>query len=241
MNAIIIGESCIDEFVYCKVDRLAPDLPVPVLHVIEKTTNPGMAANVKRNLEARDRKCQIITNLNWVDYKKTRYVHNESNHHFFRVDTPQTVDLLKLDSMKFDHDVVIISDYDKGLLSEAMISSICENNDLVFLDSKKILGEWASAATFIKINDFEYRRSEPFLSEKLKEKIIRTRGELGCNYNGVNYPVNKSQVRDTSGAGDSFLAALVDCFWTTEDIVASVIAANSAASRIVTTRGVGVI
>ena len=240
-NILLIGDSCQDVYQYGHVDRMSPEAPVPVFVPTHEERRPGMAANVKRNLEARNRKCQIITNLNWVDYKKTRYVHNESNHHFFRVDTPQTIDLLKLDSMKFDHDVVIISDYDKGLLSKAMISSICENNDLVFLDSKKILGEWASAATFIKINDFEYRRSEPFLSEKLKKKIIRTRGELGCDYNGVNYPVNKSQVRDTSGAGDSFLAALVDCFWTTEDIVASIIAANSAASRIVTTRGVGVI
>lgn len=241
MNATIIGESCLDEFVYCEVNRLAPDLPVPVLHVVERKTNPGMAANVKRNLEARNWVCSILTNTNWSNYKKTRYIHNQSNHHFFRVDSPQTINLLTLEKFNFNSDIVIISDYDKGLLSEDLIRTICESNDLVFLDSKKILGEWASSATFIKINDFEYKRSEPFLDEKTKKKIIRTRGEFGCDFNGVNYPVKKREVKDTSGAGDSFLAALVDTYWKTTDIETSIIAANKAASKVVTTRGVGVI
>ena len=33
---LIIGESCKDIFVYCNANRLAPDLPIPVLSVIEK-------------------------------------------------------------------------------------------------------------------------------------------------------------------------------------------------------------
>jgi len=241
MQVVVIGESCLDEFVYCDVNRLAPDLPIPVLHEIRRVSNPGMAANVRRNLESRNRQCQILTNANWEVFKKTRYVHERSNHHFLRVDTPSEISPLKLNDFRMKADVVIISDYDKGFLTEDTISSLCENNDLVFLDSKKILGPWASSATFIKINDFEYQRSLPYLNDALAKKVIRTRGELGCDYLGVNYPVVKCEVKDASGAGDSFLAALVDEYLDSHDILASVIAANNAASRIVMTRGVGVI
>ena len=47
-KVLVIGDSCLDTFVYCKVERLAPDLPIPVLEEIERTLNPGMAANVFR-------------------------------------------------------------------------------------------------------------------------------------------------------------------------------------------------
>jgi len=126
-------------------------------------------------------------------------------------------------------------------LTEDTIRLICESNEIVFLDSKKILGPWAKSATFIKVNDFEYQRSFPIMDDVLAKKTIRTRGDLGCDYLGVNYPVDKRDVRDTSGAGDSFLAALVDEYLNSGDIFASIVSANIAASRIVTTRGVGVI
>ena len=39
--------------------------------------------------------------------------------------------------------------------------------------------------------------------------MIITRGSSGAEYNGIMYPVDKVDVRDTSGAGDTFLAGLV--------------------------------
>ena len=43
---LVIGESCLDEFVYCDAERLAPDLPIPILEIKEVRKNPGMAMNV---------------------------------------------------------------------------------------------------------------------------------------------------------------------------------------------------
>ena len=43
---LVIGDSCIDIYSYCKSTRLAPDKPVPVLEVIETIETPGMAFNV---------------------------------------------------------------------------------------------------------------------------------------------------------------------------------------------------
>ena len=53
--------------------------------------------------------------------------------------------------------------------------------------------------------------------------------------------MERCEIRDTSGAGDSFMAALVTEFLVSAKIEKSIVAANLAASRVVRTRGVGVI
>ena len=237
----IIGESCLDVFVYCDAIRLAPDLPVPVLQEMHIETNPGMASNVQRNIEACSITTSIITNSNWETIIKRRYMHEKSNHMFFRVDTPHNISRLNVQNLDLKSDLVVISDYNKGFLSESDIEYICNSHPLVFLDTKKVLGPWAEKASFIKINDHEYNSSKKYLTETLIKKIIHTRGPDGCNFQGKNYPVEKIEVRDTSGAGDSFLAALVVEFLKSSKIENSIIAANIAASKVVKTRGVGVI
>ena len=237
----IIGESCLDIFVYCDAIRLAPDLPVPVLQKIHTETNPGMAANVERNIQTRSISTELVTNENWDSFVKTRYVHDKSNHMFFRVDTPQQIARVNLSNLSFKSDVIVISDYNKGFLTESDIEYICNSHPLVFLDTKKILGSWAEKAKYIKINDYEFKNSQSFLTDNLVNKIIHTRGADGCDFLGKNFPVERFDIRDTSGAGDSFMAALVAEFLTTSDINKSIMAANTAASKVVRTRGVGVI
>ena len=237
----IIGESCLDVFVYCDAIRLSPDLPVPILQEIHIETNPGMAANVKRNIEARSVSTSLVTNNNWDEIVKRRYMHDGSNHMFFRVDTPHNISRLNIENIDLSADLIVISDYNKGYLAESDIEFICQSHPLVFLDTKKVLGKWAEGASFIKINDYEYNNSKSHLSETLTKRIIHTRGSEGCDFRGKNYPVEKLEVRDTSGAGDSFMAALVVEFLSTSNIEDSIVAANYAASRVVRTRGVGVI
>ena len=237
----IIGESCLDVFVYCDAIRLAPDLPVPILQEIHIETNPGMAANVQRNIEARSVSTSLVTNNNWDEIVKRRYMHDGSNHMFFRVDTPHNISRLNIENIDLSADLIVISDYNKGYLAESDIEFICQSHPLVFLDTKKVLGKWAEGASFIKINDYEYNNSKSHLSETLTKRIIHTRGSEGCDFRGKNYPVEKLEVRDTSGAGDSFMAALVVEFLSTSNIEDSIVAANYAASRVVRTRGVGVI
>ena len=237
----IIGESCLDVFVYCEAIRLAPDLPVPVLQEIHVETNPGMAANVDRNIRSRNVATSLITNKDWQEVTKRRYMHDGSNHMFFRVDTPHNIERANIQEIKFNSDIIVISDYNKGYLSESDIEYICNLHPLVFLDTKKVLGTWAEKASYIKINHFEYMNSEDRLTETLRTKIIHTRGPEGCDFQGRNYPVEKCEIRDTSGAGDSFMAALVTEYLVTGEIEKSIIAANLAASKVVRTRGVGVI
>lgn len=240
---LVIGESCRDIFVYCGAERLAPALPVPVLSVKHQVENGGMAQNVYRNISSIFPQCDIFTNANWNGITKTRYMHNNSNHAFFRVDTSHNISRINVEELDYDYDLIVIADYDKGFLSEEDILHICSKHQMVFLDTKKILGEWATNATYIKINDYEYQRSKSFINNNalMLNKLIHTQGSGGCVYKGKKYRVKKIEVRDTSGAGDSFMAALAVKFLLTQDIEKSIRFANKCASQVVTQRGVTII
>lgn len=235
---LIIGDSCIDEFAYCKVERLAPDLPIPILNVTETKLSPGMAMNVHRNVKVYIPECDIITNQNWQANKKTRYIDSITNHAFVRVDSHEAIEPYVFKGFDDNYDLIIISDYNKGFLTEKTIELITRNHSAVFIDTKKILGSWAKNARLIKINDYEFQRSKWTLDADLKEKIIHTRGQYGCDFKGKNYPVTPVEVKDSSGAGDSFMAALAVEYLRTGDVIKSIVFANLKASKVVTQRGV---
>ncbi len=240
---LVIGESCRDIFVYCKAERLAPDLPIPVLGVVEQKENPGMAANVERNIRGIFPQVDLYTNEKWRDVTKTRYMHLDTNHIFIRVDTDHHIPRVKVEDIPLSkYDIIAISDYNKGFLHEEDIVYITERHNNVFIDTKKILGGWAGKAKFIKINNYEYERSKPYTSSTLVDKIIHTKGEEGAYFKGKQYPVtDKVEVKDTSGAGDSFFAALLVKYVETEDIEKAIIFANNRAAEVVKHKGVTVI
>ena len=52
MNKIlVIGDSCLDKYIYCKASRFCPDAPVPILKPESFVSTLGMAGNVVDNLE----------------------------------------------------------------------------------------------------------------------------------------------------------------------------------------------
>lgn len=239
---LVIGDSCRDIYVYCTSNRLSPDKPVPVLEVITQEETSGMARNVYQNIKSIHQYCDIITNDNWHAVTKTRYVHMSSNHMFLRVDSSNKIDRIDINQINYKkYTTIVISDYDKGFLTETDIQTICKNHSCVFLDTKKILGDWAKDATFIKINNYEYNKSKKYLTGNLLSKIIQTSGEKGAFYNRKNFPVKKVEVIDVSGAGDSFLAALAVKYTKTNNIETAIKFANSCAEKVVQHKGTTVI
>lgn len=236
-----MGESCRDVFVYCDASQLAPDVPIPVLRVLRQTNNPGMAKNVERNVKAIYPECDIITNSNWEDLKKTRFMHELTNHAFVRVDAGELEERVDVETLPLeDYDIIAVSDYDKGFLTREDLRAICIRHDTVFVDTKKPVGEFLDRSRFIKINEKEYRRSTP-VSDRLASKIIMTKAERGAEFQGVTYPVDQIEVKDVSGAGDSFFAGLVVRYAETRDIISSIRFANLCAAQVVQHRGVTVI
>ncbi len=237
-SILVIGESCRDIFVYCECNRLCPDIPVPALIIKDQTENYGMAKNVHQNITSLVKDCDLMTNGDWYNITKTRYMHQRTNHMFLRVDAEHPIERINLAELSLDYKIVVISDYNKGFLTEDDIANITSRHPCVFIDTKKILGGWAEEAKYIKINDYEYNRTESVLTKKLKDKIIHTIGEGGCIFNDKQYPVKKIEVCDTSGAGDTFMSGLVCNYLKTQDINKAIVFANKCASDVVQHRGV---
>jgi bifunctional ADP-heptose synthase (sugar kinase/adenylyltransferase) len=109
---------------------------VPVLEAEYSSETPGMAHNVYSNLLALGVEAEILTNQDWEKHRKERLVHKKTNHTFLRVDSRHQVvnDFKHPDYSQFG--VVIISDYDKGYLSEGTIAEICSKHPTVLLDTK---------------------------------------------------------------------------------------------------------
>lgn len=244
MKILVIGEGCRDIFQYGNCDRLAPEAPAPVFVPTEFTENQGMALNVKNNLLSLKNDVIMVTNENWHDVTKTRYIDKKSNHMIVRIDkNDKSFSRCDVKSINFkSYDCVVISDYNKGFLLEEDIEYISKQHPLTFLDTKKILGKWAKNITFIKINNFEYSKSNnKVVMDLLKKQLIVTLGSDGAMHKEVTHPVKKVEIKDLSGAGDTFLAGLVHNFARTKDIGNAINFANECATEVVQQKGVTVI
>ena len=243
---LVIGESCSDVFHLGDVTRLCPEAPVPVFNTTETIKNGGMAKNVESNLVSLGNRVTTVTNPNWKTITKSRYVHRHSNYMFLRVDSKDTeygiLDIKELDKLNVaSYDAVVVSDYNKGYLTENVLETIANMHDLVFLDTKKILGPWCENFSYIKINNKEYNLTKHTISNKMKDALIVTCGPLGCLHRGESFGVPKVEIKDTSGAGDTFLAGLVSEYTKTLEIKKSIRFANQCATKVVQRKGVSIV
>ncbi len=247
MNKIlVVGDSCTDVFIYGMIERVSPEAPVPVIKPLKKAKNSGMAGNVVENLKKLNVDVDLITNKKNIN--KIRYVDYRYNQMVLRVDENDEceridVNLLDLEKIENEYDAVIFSDYNKGFLTEEDIKFISNIKCLTFLDTKKFLGEWCEHIDFIKINHQEHQKNFEKIPKypMLKNKLIITKGADGCVYNGEIYPAEKVQVRDVSGAGDTFMAGLVTKYIKTKDIQKSINFAQKCTKKVVQKSGVATI
>jgi bifunctional ADP-heptose synthase (sugar kinase/adenylyltransferase) len=242
MRILVIGDSCIDEFIYCDIERMCPEAPVPVLKPKKSSGNPGMADNVVANLQALGIEVDIITNDQII--QKTRYVDIRSGQMVMRVDEHDKCERYDGVYETVNYDAIIISDYCKGFLTEEDIEAFAERAECpIFLDTKKQLGKWCEDIDFIKINEFEHKKNFERLPNYpfILDKMIVTIGSKGCKYKDEIYPVPEVSVKDVSGAGDTFLAALVVAYLKNNDIKTAITFANKCATKVVQKRGVATI
>ena len=244
MKILVIGDSCTDIFVYGSCTRLCPEAPIPVFNPSRTITNQGMAGNVVDNLRALGvTKTELITNNEQII--KTRYVETKSNQMLLRVDGNDKVsnsfDYRKVD---FDsYDAVIVADYDKGYLTYDNIKEIGQNSKISFIDTKKTIGtgNYFKDYTFVKMNEVEWENcvEKGAVYSEWKDKLIVTMSERGCMYNEKRYPVDNSiEVRDLSGAGDTWMASFVYEYVQSGIMDKAIDTANKNATIVVQKRGV---
>ena len=246
MKVLVIGDGCSDVFRYGTCDRISPEAPVPIMKPIRTTGNGGMAINVYENLKALGVDCDIVTND--IRPVKTRYVDEISNQMLLRVDEKDEIKPLtakELESIDFtQYMAVVISDYDKGYLSDVDIKYITDRHDLVFMDTKKKLGKWAMNVRYIKLNNKEFNENVcREFKDRYEHNLIVTKGRNGAVLNfSKEFPIeDEHEVRDLSGAGDTFLAALVADYIKNSDIRSAIRFANRCAAWVVSQKGVVVV
>ena len=243
MKILVIGESCRDIFNYGVCSRLCPEAPVPIFNPIHSVENGGMARNVYRNILSLNTEANLFTNENWKDVTKTRFIDFRSNHMFMRCDAnDKQYGRANLKRLRYkNYDAIVISDYNKGFLTEEDIEHISSKHSCTFLDTKKVLGEWCKNIKFIKINNYEYNKTKHTLSQEIEDKLIITMGPDGCKYQDITYPVPKVEIKDASGAGDTFISGLTVKYTQTKDIEESIKFANQCATSVVQKRGVNTV
>jgi bifunctional ADP-heptose synthase (sugar kinase/adenylyltransferase) len=240
IRILVIGEVCTDRFVYGEIERLSPEAPVPVLKPIEIIENTGMAGNVVENLLSIDNTLQIKHWHQKEKITKTRYVEKKSNHMIVRIDEGESdycsnIGYINEDEIK-NSDIVIVSDYNKGLLSLNDIKHIGILSKISILDSKKILSDdVVSKYKFVKLNKNEYISN----SHLVNDNIIVTMGATGAMFkNKIYKSPSPAETIDVSGAGDTFVAAFTIHYYKTSNIESSIEYANKMASIVVSKRGV---
>tara|TARA_B100000902_G_scaffold44867_1_gene52468 strand:- start:20375 stop:21151 length:777 start_codon:yes stop_codon:yes gene_type:complete len=231
-NILVIGDSCDDEYIYGDCSRLNPEGPIPVLDKTSTEVTPGMASNVNDNLRSFGVRTNLITQKETI--KKTRFVDRKSNYQLLRVDTtpevtPLSAPQVRMAFMHSKYDALVISDYDKGFLTDQALRIICTYfKGPIFIDTKKTK-LFQQPNVFFKINKKEYDLLDrEFMPHDTN--LIVTLGSNGCRWRGINFTPRKVNVFDVCGAGDTFLSALVVEFIRTKDMQNSINFANMAAS-----------
>jgi len=243
-KVLVIGDSCEDMFRYGMCDRISPEAPVPIMKPTRTTGNGGMAINVFENLKALGVECDIITND--IRPVKTRYVDEVSNQMLLRVDERDEVRAITADTLQNinynQYVAIVISDYNKGYIDEDDIKYIASRHPLVFMDTKKKIGEWVRGIEVIKINEKEAQENSEWLTKTYEGELVVTLGNRGSRHWFHEIPIiTEHPVRDLSGAGDTFLAALVADYIKNSDIRRAIEFANRCAAWVVTQKGVAIV
>jgi D-beta-D-heptose 7-phosphate kinase/D-beta-D-heptose 1-phosphate adenosyltransferase len=226
---LLIGDDCLDVYQYGTVDRISPEAPVPVFKMGEKEERPGMARNVKANLEELNCKVSYLSGRTSV---KTRLLEKRSRQQICRIDNDLMSSPLRISEILWDvsmFEAIVISDYAKGYVSYECIEELRESyGGPMFLDTKK-----QDLARFqgihIKINELEYNNRK-----SINDSLIVTLGSKGAMYqkdgHTTIYQTSEVEVSDVCGAGDTFLAALVYQYLKSQDMDQAIHFANLAAS-----------
>lgn len=243
MKFLVIGDSCIDKFVYGECLRLCPEAPVPIFTPLYTKTFDGMAGNVYNNVMAckrlfPDLECDLITNKNKPI--KTRFVDNRTNQMIVRVDDKEYIEEIDKIPDINTYDAIIVSDYNKGFLKIKDLEYLSRHHRS-FLDSKRILDNWTKEYSCIKINQFEYQQSKTYIDLFLDQTIV-TNGISGCSYNNKHYDVpTPIETIDTSGAGDTFLATLAIHYTYNHNIDDAIMFAQECCGKVISKRGTATI
>lgn len=283
LRALVIGDICLDIITNGESTRLSPECPVPVIKNPYKTYSLGMAANVAVNLNNLGCSVDILTfvgndkqgtickqlmlennflNNIYVVGQGSTIVKNRilaNGHQVTRLDTEESpkinLESLNMINLECKYDFIIISDYDKGFITNETWQRIYNiinvfNKGEIFVDTKKkdVLDFYEGMILFPNslelkglMNYYCSESPEQLRVELDSELLIETASERGAyayNFNGVEHsPAIEHEVIDVTGAGDTFIAAFSAYYTKTQNVKKSLEFANYCCSKVVVKKG----
>jgi D-beta-D-heptose 7-phosphate kinase/D-beta-D-heptose 1-phosphate adenosyltransferase len=258
-RVLVAGDVMLDRYLFGGTSRISPEAPVPVVHVRDTDDRPGGAANVAVNLaslgastallgyvgqddeakvlqsilRAQDIDCRFSVTDRWPTITKTRVLSRSQQ--LIRLDREEpcndpNMTLCKpLKKALQDIDVVILSDYGKGALSDVadMIAACRGKGIRVLVDPKGADFTKYAGATMITPNQSEFeavagvcntdeelvQRAGQMLQDLNLEALLVTRSDKGmllleAGREPLFLSTQAREVYDVTGAGDTVIATL---------------------------------
>lgn len=288
-RVLVAGDVMLDRYLFGRTSRISPEAPVPVVHVRETDDRPGGAANVAVNLaslgaktalmgyvgrdeeanvlqsilQAQDIDCRFSITDRWPTITKTRVLSRSQQ--LIRLDREEPCNDPDLTLSRplakglQDIDLVILSDYGKGALSDVsdMIATCREKGVAVLVDPKGTdFGKYAGA-TLLTPNQSEFEaaagactsdddlvgRATGMLNELGLNALLITRSEKGmllveADKEPLFLSTQAREVYDVTGAGDTVIATVGAALASGEPFPVAATLANIAAG--VAVRKIGV-
>lgn len=199
MLILVIGDACRDVYIQGSSARKNPEAAAPLLNNLVTRVQDGMAANVANNLLALGAEVQsILPPEPWSE--KERYIDARYGTQLLRVDYDRPSDPLDHMPDLTGYDAVVVSDYDKGFVSNYLLRYL-DGKLPVFIDTKKRDLDYLRSA-WVKVNEQEAAA----LVSKPKNLVV-TLGDQGSKSGDFHAPAQPIEVVDPCGAGDTYLAA----------------------------------
>jgi len=213
MKVLVIGDIIIDKYITGTSTRLSPEAPVPVVSQQDSWEQWGGANLVYLNL------LNLSVDVEMLDLSSPKCIKTRvlcDGHYVTRIDqdykTDGEVALNKIYEKDFSaYDVVILSDYNKGVLeySQQIIEHINKYNCKIIVDPKRHFNFY-QGAWLVKPNRKEFE--ELGFTNWTGNIIITAAGDPTIAQIDSEYYTIKTdpvEVNDVTGAGDCFLATFV--------------------------------
>ena len=284
-KVLVIGDVMLDRFWHGAATRISPEAPVPVVKVAGVDDRPGGAGNVAINLAALGVETTLSGLVGDDEHAKQLRSAVEAkgvrwsvmpcpadtivklrvlsrNQQLIRMDFEAPLDdyadesfLQYASNLIAEHDVVLLSDYAKGTLTniEALISACRVLNTPVLVDPKGADFSRYAGATLITPNLSEFEavvgachQNDTVISARARdlceqygfEAVLVTRSERGMTLQSkegepLHLPALAREVFEVTGAGDTVISAMAAGLASQDSLENSTRLANVAAGLVV--------
>ena len=284
VRVLVVGDVMLDRYWRADAERISPEAPVPVARITETQDRMGGAANVANNISSLDGEALLLgvtgndaesneleALLKQHDIKSCTIRDNSirttskirivsRNQQLIRLDFDGRADqfleqiIEKFSTLVNECDVVILSDYGKGVLCEprSIIDLAVANGKQVIVDPKgdnfskyrnatAITPNYSEFCTVVGACDSEqeiYRKAQQLCEDLNLEALLITRSEQGITLvksDGTvsHYPAQVREVYDVTGAGDTVISVFSMSLALDKDLEQAARVANVAAGIVV--------